>query len=132
MLGSLVGYDDAWKLNDGLPVAAEFPADASFPMDPDEPGRLALADMLGNRNGQALVSARVGRLPAHPRPARARAAGGRDHRSPRPSGGGSLLFWCIRPRRCRAWMPKASEPEYNPMDRTRVLTLEATGTRTRR
>jgi hypothetical protein len=58
-LTSLQGYEDAWRLHDGLPLAGEFPEDAFFPMDANFPERIRLSDCLDNLNQSVVVSRRL-------------------------------------------------------------------------
>lgn len=58
-LESLLGWDDAWKLQEGVSVVDEFPVDAHYRMDPNHPKRTRLSDCLGNRNGLPVISNRL-------------------------------------------------------------------------
>lgn len=58
-LAQMTGYSDTWKIDDGLQVAAEFPADVALAMDPDFPDDTVLTDCLLNMNQLVIVSQRV-------------------------------------------------------------------------
>lgn len=58
-LDILDGYRKAWKINKGKPVAAEFPADACFRMDPEHPAETLAHDHLTNASSMVVISTRL-------------------------------------------------------------------------
>lgn len=59
LVGSLQGYDDKWKLNEGIDLAEEFPADAYFEMLEDFPDNTLPTDLARNRDELIVVSERL-------------------------------------------------------------------------
>ncbi len=57
--GFLKGYDDDWKLVEGVSVADEFPGDAAYRMNKDLPNDMGLEDAVHNLNSQLVVSERL-------------------------------------------------------------------------
>ncbi len=58
-LESLQGWDDAWKLQEGVAVIDEYPSGAFYRMDPDYPNRVRLSDCLDNGNDLPVISAEL-------------------------------------------------------------------------
>lgn len=59
VLKDISGMDQQYRLNDGTPLAREFPANVSFHMDPDYPTDLLLVDNLLNADMLIVASARL-------------------------------------------------------------------------
>lgn len=59
MLKSLEGVEDEWELNEGVPRAATFPADARFQMNLELPYNTILTDNLGNIDMLIVASRRL-------------------------------------------------------------------------
>ncbi len=57
--GFVQGYDDSWKLVEGISVAAEFPEDATYHMNEDLPHDKRLEDAIYNLDSQLVVSGRL-------------------------------------------------------------------------
>jgi hypothetical protein len=58
-LTNLRGLERAFRLTDGTPLAASFPADVSLQFNPDFPNDLLLADNMKNTSSLAIVSERL-------------------------------------------------------------------------
>ena len=58
-LEGLQGWDDDWKLQEGVSVAAEYPDGTYYRMDPDHPKRVRLSDCLANQNALPVISNRL-------------------------------------------------------------------------
>jgi hypothetical protein len=59
VLGALRGLEKTFRLNDGTPLAAQFPGDVAFHMHPDYPNDLLLVDNLLNRDMVIVASRRL-------------------------------------------------------------------------
>lgn len=59
VLKDITGIDQQYRLNDGTPLAREFPANVSFHMDPDYPTDLLLVDNLLNADMLIVASTRL-------------------------------------------------------------------------
>lgn len=58
-LTAMKGFRERYKIQIGQPVAAVFPADASFAMNPEFPDNTLLTDCLLNQGQMVVVSERV-------------------------------------------------------------------------
>src|ERR1043165_8735212 len=58
-LQAATGYDDTWKLMDGLSLSTEFPENVTFAMNPNFPDNTLIADCPYNLNRLMIVSSRL-------------------------------------------------------------------------
>lgn len=61
-LEALEGFEDEFELSEGVPLAARFPEDALFRMDPELPDNTVLTDNLVNKNMLVVASRRLKEL----------------------------------------------------------------------
>ena len=69
VLDHIKNYEDTFRLYDGSRLGDEFPRDVFFPMNPDHPNDIRLADSIPNFNSSIVVSNRLKELVESQQPA---------------------------------------------------------------